>query len=218
MKIKSLGMLLPILLTACTTTATPPIKFSNISIPLLNTDSTAYLGDKLITQATGYYADSITLGAMDAYATDIQGGVFYNVPNTIIYKSNESDTVTLNNGFGTPLSKQNWVRFYKESNEICPNRGNCYDSSEISIELGSKQLVVKENSFQQIIEYNGKSGDILKFTYREFSNNMARQAYNTDFTMDLNDGDTIGYKGALIKVIKANNNKIEYSVIRNFNK
>jgi hypothetical protein len=36
--------------------------------------------------------------------------------------------------------------------------------------------------------------------------------------MDLNDGDTIGYKGAQIKVFKANNNMIEYSVVKNFNK
>ncbi|WP_298942958.1 hypothetical protein [uncultured Psychromonas sp.] len=219
MKNKLIAILLPLTLTACSNTQTSaPVQFTNISIPELNTQTTAYLGDNLLKQAMGYYAESIELGFMDAYAADIQGGTFYKVPSSgQMYKSDNANTVNINNGFGTVLSQQNWVKYDEDNNEICVSYANCYEPPQISITKNDEPtFIIKPNTFQQIIEYNGKTGDILRFTYREFSDNSIRQAYSTDFTMDLNDGDTIGYKGAVIKVHKANNSVIEYSVIRNF--
>lgn len=221
MKMKLLAFGLLTLTVGCVSTKSPPpkIQYSEISIPELNKITEAYLGESLLMQAEGYYADSITISDLDAYSADIEGGVYYNIPNTIKYKSNKENTVVINNGYGNPLYKQDWVKFYKESNEICPSTGNCYDSSKVSISYKDKaEFVVKTRSFQRVIQYNGKSGNTLKFTYREFTDGMARGAFTSDFTMDMNEGDTIGYKGAVLKVLKANNNMISYSVIRNFNK
>lgn len=46
---------------------------------------------------------------------------------------------------------------------------------------------------------------------------MARDSYNVDVEYDLNDSDTVSYKGATIKVISANNSMIKYKVISHFN-
>lgn len=198
----------------------PPVKinYTDVSIPELNTETTAYLGERMLSQGKGYYAKSITLSSLDAFAADIQGGVFYNIPGTNKYQSKDPNTVTVNNGYGNPLRYQDWFNYYEKSNEVCPSTGLCYDDGDLTIEKNdSETFVVKENTFQQVIEYNGKSGQTLKFTYREFGNQVARQAFTTNFTMDLNEGDTVGYKGARLKVIEANNNRIKFILLSNFN-
>ena len=53
--------------------------------------------------------------------------------------------------------------------------------------------------------------------YREFSNDTARPAFNNDVDYDLKNTKIIGYKGARIEVIEANNQNITYKVLSNFN-
>lgn len=71
-------------------------------------------------------------------------------------------------------------------------------------------------SFQQTLLYSGRVGDKLKISYREFSNNLARPAYNNEVEYDFSTSKIIGYKGASIEVISADNTSITYKVIRNF--
>jgi len=79
-----------------------------------------------------------------------------------------------------------------------------------------KQLSERGNSFQQTLIYSGRVGDKINIGYREFSNNTARPAFNNDVEYDLSSSNTIGYKGALLEVIKADNSSITYKLIRNF--
>jgi len=71
-------------------------------------------------------------------------------------------------------------------------------------------------SFQQTLLYSGRVGDKLKISYREFSNNLARPAFNNEVEYDFSTSKTIAYKGASLEVISADNNSITYKVIRNF--
>lgn len=79
-----------------------------------------------------------------------------------------------------------------------------------------KQLSERGNSFQQTLIYSGRVGDKINVGYREFSNTTARPAFNNDVEYDLSSSNTIGYKGALIEVINADNSSITYKLIRNF--
>ena len=79
-----------------------------------------------------------------------------------------------------------------------------------------KQLSERGNSFQQTLIYSGRVGDRINVGYREFSNNSARPAFNNDVEYDLSSSNIIGYKGASIEVIKADNSSITYKLIRNF--
>jgi hypothetical protein len=71
-------------------------------------------------------------------------------------------------------------------------------------------------SFQQTLIYSGRVGDKIKFGYREFSNNLARPAFNNDVEYDLSTSNIIGYKGAQIEVISSDNSGIKYKVLKNF--
>lgn len=73
------------------------------------------------------------------------------------------------------------------------------------------------NSFQQTLLYNGKVGSKINIGYREFSGDMARSAFSNEVEYDLKESKQIGYKGALLDIIDANNQMIKYKVIKNFN-
>jgi hypothetical protein len=79
-----------------------------------------------------------------------------------------------------------------------------------------KQLSEQGNSFQQTLIYSGRVGDKINIGYREFSNNTARPAFNNDVEYDLSSSNIIGYKGASIEVISADNSSITYKLIKNF--
>ncbi|MBY5980040.1 hypothetical protein [Ferrimonas balearica] len=85
-----------------------------------------------------------------------------------------------------------------------------------------KPIVRKINTysadgFMQELIYTGKLGDKIRFTYREFQNGVARQAFNVDVEYDLSESNQISYKGATVEIIDASNKHIKYKVIRHFN-
>ena len=45
---------------------------------------------------------------------------------------------------------------------------------------------------------------------------MLRGAFTREFEVDLNDGNTVAYKGCIFEVIKVNNATIRYKVKRHF--
>lgn len=209
--------ILSLLLAACSSTA-PQVKTENVSLPKLNYETSVFLGDRLLMQATGFHADSLVLGNADGVQTRISSGKYCQRQiNSDTFYSTNNKAVGLKNGYGVVLSHQNYITYKESKNEVCASPFSCYDQDEISITYKKNDLCIAENTSQQLIEYNGKSGNILNFTYREFSEGYARSPFTTNFTMDLSEGDIIGYKGARIKVKKATNNKITYSVIQNFN-
>jgi hypothetical protein len=73
------------------------------------------------------------------------------------------------------------------------------------------------DSFMQELIYTGKVGNKIRFTYREFQNGMARQAFNIDVEYDLSESNIISYKGATVEVLSATNQKIKYKVLNHFN-
>lgn len=89
-----------------------------------------------------------------------------------------------------------------------------YKQSEI---IRSTDFRYAMNSLQQSIEYMGRDGDVVKFLYTEFKDNMARSAFNREFIIDFSKGNTLNFKGAEVEIIKATNTSINYKVIKYFN-
>lgn len=76
-----------------------------------------------------------------------------------------------------------------------------------------------KNYFRYIALYQGKIDNKIKVSFREFLDNTSRPAFTQDIEYELNkNGETIiGFKGLRIKVIKATNTDITYSVIQDYN-
>lgn len=71
-------------------------------------------------------------------------------------------------------------------------------------------------SYTQTLIYTGKVDNKIRFAYREFSNSVARPAFNTEVEYDLNESNIVGYQGAKLKVLDSTNTSITYEVISNF--
>lgn len=68
-------------------------------------------------------------------------------------------------------------------------------------------------SFITQLIYSGKSGNTIRVTYREFSNNMARPAFNQDLTYDLSESQRITFRNTVIEVKEATNSFIKFVVL-----
>lgn len=77
--------------------------------------------------------------------------------------------------------------------------------------------ISSEHAFQQTLVYNGRVGDKINIGYREFYGSTARPAFNNNVEYDLATSDTIAYRGAKLKIIKADNSSITFEVLSNFN-
>ena len=120
----------------------------------------------------------------------------------------------IKNALSDPLNALSVAK--QSNNEVCVittyGQPVCYQGKFTK----STKISEHGNSFQQTLLYSGRVGDKLKISYREFSNNVARPAFNNDVEYDYSTSKTIAYKGALLEVISADNTNITYKVIRNF--
>ncbi|WKZ32962.1 MAG: hypothetical protein QY316_00720 [Thermodesulfobacteriota bacterium] len=72
--------------------------------------------------------------------------------------------------------------------------------------------VYEKGSFKSELLYNGKSGDTIKVSYREYKDDLARPSFYQDISYDLSESTEIGFKKMKIEVLKATNSSIEYIV------
>lgn len=75
------------------------------------------------------------------------------------------------------------------------------------------------DSFRYVALYQGKIGNKIKISFREFNQDMSRPAFtqDIDYELDKNGEAIVGFKGLRIKVMKATNIEITYSVTQDYN-
>jgi len=88
-------------------------------------------------------------------------------------------------------------------------------SDEVRPNVSTVEIFTTD-SFQQELIYTGKIGDRIRFTYREFMNRMAREAFTVDVEYDLSQSNVISYQGATIEIVSATNQIIKYKVLEHF--
>lgn len=197
---------------------------TDISEPPLNTVVTAYVGDAMVRQGRFTEHDAIYLFE----PIKIGGLGHYTLSTGYYIKQGEDEKASYYLPPGGPKSGSvtkgaltdpfKIIKVDKRSNKIC---GVSILNAQVCSSKGNfeerKFSVATSDSFQQTLLYSGRNGDKINVGYREFSNNLARPAFNNDVEYDLSESNTIGYKGCRIEVIEATNELIKYKVIRNFN-
>lgn len=189
-------------------------EMQKVSYPPLDKTVTAYVGDHMVEK--GVISQTEVLRVIQPI-----DGAMYNIPAKTYAQLGfdssqdfyEASGVT-KNPFADPFNALSVD--HNQDSQLCVvtvfGAESCY--------LGQfeRQEVISEssNSFQQTLIYSGRVGDKINIGYREFSSSVARPAFNNEVEYDLGESSTIGYKGALIEVIEANNNRIEYKLLRNF--
>lgn len=102
------------------------------------------------------------------------------------------------------------------ASEICVHvpmgKTHCYQANFLIID----KEIESQSDFIQTLIYNGKIGNKINISYREFYSGNARPAFYSEVEYDLETSNEIGYKKALIEVLEADNRKIKYKAIRSF--
>lgn len=191
--------------------------------PTVGEDAEVYLGDRMLTQQVGSWKECIT--PRTTYAETTWGWTYTYKGGEPACKRELADKYywpTYVNAAGHGNEMKQPIRWsgkkgkYKLCQMSMGMAGACIKNlSEDDVDSG-ETFIYRENSFQQTIEYTGRSGDILTFTYSEFTGGYARQAFTREFQVDLTEGNVAAFKGSIVEILEATNIKINYRVIRNF--
>lgn len=223
---KYLLILLALAITGC---ASPTYNYvalaTDISNPPLGETVRVSVGDTMLIQGRFTEHDAIfvsepgSFGLLGVYT--VSSGYFFKQGEDKDFKfylpitsERESGTVKVS-ALADPFEA---LAVDKEDNELCGVSiyGGYMCNEDIPFRYETKALL-SANAFQQTLIYSGKSGSKILIGYREFSNNVARPAFNNDVSYDLSESPIIGYKGAKLEILDATNEYIEYKVITNFN-
>jgi hypothetical protein len=185
-----------------------------VNYPEVGKPMTAFMGDYLVQKGTITEENVLVVHkTIDGVAYDITAKKYPQIGHD--EKHNFYSAVGVIKGaFSDPIQAIGVEK--KEGAELCVitvfGASTCYEGDYEK----KKQLSERGNSFQQTLIYSGRVGDKINISYREFSNNNARPAFNHEVEYDLSTSNVIGYKGSAIEVIKADNSSITYKLIRNF--
>lgn len=208
-------------------------QFEYFTKPEIGVPLTASLGEPIVTTENGYYADGLYVNNPKSssraifWTLQINRGFYELVHSDDKYKyyypenkgmikhfTNNKDVLDSpdaelrigdNNSFGVVSKVLGGIYFNSKSLR-----------KKLEIEPAENYFVLTKNSIQHTMIYTGKSEDILKFSYREFSDNIFRPAFATEITYDLTSSKIIGYKSFRAEVIEASNTEIKYKILQGF--
>jgi len=223
---------LSISLAACASTPTPnyiPISKA-ISFPALNVETTASLGEDMVSQGVYTEADGIEIfGENNIKGYRLSPGFYPQIAqdkdNT--YHSYENRPTRDGSGYiisahdflSLPLAIPQSIRASKSKQETCVIAGGLSGpicDTEHAFRRTRKPSL-SDRDLQQTLIYSGRVGDRIRIGYRESSGTMARPAFSNEAEYDLSTSKEIAYRGARLRVIEADNQKIRYVVLSNFN-
>ena len=220
---KKLLTILPLILIGFTSSVFSKTFYEEISYnkPILNLVTEVYLGDRMLIQQVGEWRECIT--PTKTFTKKQFGGWNF------LYKADEPICKI------KPEDKDYRAQYQNANDKYLPVRlkekkgkytlcqwelvsTGCIKNLTESDWKKDEKFFFKRNSFQQTIEYSGKRGESLRFTYLEFQENIIRDSFTREFEIDLSEGNVAAYKGAIIEILDASNTTIKFKVIRNFTK
>lgn len=194
-------------------------KATQVDFPPLGQVSTVYVGDSMMSKGILVEGEAVVLkNSIDGVAYDIPSGTYDKLGSNntadVFKAATREGQIVIKNPFADPYQALGVKK--NNPNELCVvtvfGMYSCYAANfEIK-----KVSSFNSASFQQTLIYSGKVGNKINIGYRETSHDMARPAFNNDVEYDLGESQEIGYKGAVVEVISADNQKITYRVVKSF--
>ena len=197
------------------------------NLPIIGKETEVYMGDRMVEQRTGKFINCL-IPHFSAEQKGV-GGNIYVIKEGIPMCEEEANSKIYIPPYVNALEGTSWLGELtyevkiKEKNNIIKmcfiapfSDAYCKENLSTTDYSFSKKLLSEKDSFQRVIEYAGKKGSTVKFIYSEFKDDMVRDAFTREFEIDLNDGNTVAYKGCIFEVIDVNNATIRYKVIRHF--
>lgn len=214
-----------IALSSCASVTPVSFSYSEIYFPEIGVEETEELGATLLSYVNVAEMDSYRIVRQIQTKKNIAG--VYSVfppqvlrPIAVNQKGETLYSIETSSIFGglsvngpSPFKPQVVLR----EGEMCfAAGGQCFGLNSFT---AAKYVDVNSPSIRQELIYNGRTGDSVKFLYREITGaGMLRSPFNQEVNYDLSEGSRIGFKGARFDVIKATNRGITYRVLQSFDK
>lgn len=195
-------------------------------VPEINTVSTCYIGESVIHEEKTWKTDSICV--LTDKPVNLKGSI---PPLTGHYYYTGTRKIPVQ-----PDNKQVEVRcyfqkshryyqpyygmmlYYNEQTGEC--RPHCWIEPVRYLEKNEfkRETVTdrEKNAFEKHLLFTGLEGNILKFSYREFIDDLARPAFTVDVTYDLSKDNIIRFKGCALEILEYDNQKLKYRLLSGF--
>lgn len=210
-----LSILSIFLLSGCTATG----EFKTVNIPELNTVSKVEVGENMYEKNYAFYKFDKAVKLLEPATIKKFGVTFNNI-------ADNNEFVILDNGeyagyfSGYYLVDANHTGYftYGIRNLLPGIQHKDMLDKPVKYKVVPAKGEYYGQAFKYIALYQGKIGNKIKISFREFMNNFARPAFTQDIEYELeSDGTaTIGFKGLRIKIIKATNVDIEYAITKSY--
>jgi len=214
-----------LLLTSCSTTINSVKPNLKDSSPNLNKELTSEIGQKMVDKYSVWVYEAIKVNNVPERITyytrllDVKSGDILVLKSetskwSLFFKPNTKDGMAISkvNNEIVPFSTgSGTLSILKKANK------NYQDITYEKIDYQSTLEDSKVKNYSRQLFYNGKAANTLKFTYREFVDDMARPAFTQDLQYDLSESNIIGFDGLRVEVIKATNTNITYKILSDFN-
>ena len=73
--------------------------------------------------------------------------------------------------------------------------------------------VAQDYTFRITLTYTGKSGSVVKVSYREYAGDLARPAYSLELEYDLDESPSMNFRSLKMEVIEASNESITFVIV-----
>lgn len=215
-------------LAGCATGPLPEAYTSGIktvvSIPQINTQASAEIGQTIISKANVTKIPAINFTNDASEVVNYPGTTTIRARTIPLYASDERgkfyrDYLATFSMMGSSIVYDNagiFVPNEKTKPAVVYHFALGYKFGKIPV-LGVEDSTFEKwgkDSFKRELVYSGVAQNTISILYREFSDNIARPAFSQELKYDLAQGNIIGFKGARFEVIKATNTELVYKVVK----
>lgn len=223
-----LFMVITIFVVGCT--SVPPIlglqnEEEKWCIPSIGSEAIAYVGDAILKEGVETTTNTInlreTIGTYGWTAYYPQGNYkLVGISNRALWHNGEKvfdkEIVEV---YQYPQKLTNgWDVVYPEI--IKRKDGSVYLQSGVLLESTkyTEKKIIEEYDyyFEQLILFTGIEGDVLKFTYREFQNDLARPDFTVDVSYDMKKDKILRFRNCAFEVLDYDNQCIKYRLLSGF--
>lgn len=184
--------------------------------PVLNKETTTYVGDPILIQGRVYAAEFLVVEkTIDRFCYQIPKGEYTKVgsdENKIYFDPSGSNGDISRSGMCDPLDG---IYVAKDNTEeVCLitifTATMCYDAPLRVV----KSYVPVSDIKQKSLYFSGVRLNRVHFLYTERIDSITVHSHEVSY--DMNESQVIGYKGAKIEILDATNESITYKILNNF--
>lgn len=203
------------LMAGCTTS----MEMKTVHIPEFNKATKAEVGENMYQKIYAYFSHDKSIKLRDKVSIKELGVNFSLDDEFELVKFESGDNAGYSRGFYL-VDSNNTGYFTYAMTSIVPGLTQKYTISkpvQYAI-VPAKPEMYGDDSYRKDALYQGKIGNKINISFREFYNGLARPAFtqNIEYELDANGTAVIGFQGLRMNVIKATNVDIEYVVIKGY--